>query len=172
MVHGRTGDVYLNDCDLSGIFEHLLLELLELLFRSFSFPSFSSPSSISSSVEIDLRLDARFSLFSRLRFFRVSEVDLRGVEIAELELEACWLGNFFWYCCSSFVLNEILYWTPMSHTPVSHRLWVIIYDSGKFLFTFEWVQIEGMSQLWMRRQKGREPENSKSNQPSSEVDLN
>ena len=84
------GDVYLNDCDLSGIFEHLLRELLELRFRSFSFPSFSSPSpSISSSVEIDLRRDALFSRFSRLRFFRVSEVDLRGVEIAELELEAC-----------------------------------------------------------------------------------
>ena len=77
-------DIYLNDCDLSGIFEHLLLELLELRFRSFSFVS--SPSSISSSVEIDLRRDARLS---RFRFFLVSEVALRGVEMAELELEAC-----------------------------------------------------------------------------------
>ena len=42
-VRGRLKK-YLKDCDLSGIFEHLLLELLELLFRSFSFPSFSSPS--------------------------------------------------------------------------------------------------------------------------------
>ena len=49
----------------------------------------SLPSSISSSVEIDLLRDARLSRFRFFRFSRVSEVDFRGVEIAELELEAC-----------------------------------------------------------------------------------
>ena len=50
----------------------------------------SLPSSISSSVEIDLLRDARLSRFRFFRFSaRVSEVDLRGVEMAELELEAC-----------------------------------------------------------------------------------
>ena len=50
----------------------------------------SLPSSISSSVESDLLRDARLSRFRFFRFSaRVSEVDFRGVEIAELELEAC-----------------------------------------------------------------------------------
>ena len=75
----------------------------------------------------------------------------------------------------SGIVVVISYWIKfyfLSHKLVceswfmTHKLWVI------FELTFEWVQIEEMFQLWIRRQMGRELENSKLNQPWSEVDLN